>query len=67
MKKKANRTRSAKRDLPARKTGGVKGGVERASTQILPYIEQDNAVAAAGPSAASHVKVFSSHDGFTIR
>jgi prepilin-type processing-associated H-X9-DG protein len=39
-KAKASRPRSAKKDLPARTTGGVKGGVERASTQILPYIEQ---------------------------
>ena len=37
---KAKRKGSVKKDLAARKTSGVRGGVERASTQVLPYIEQ---------------------------
>lgn len=65
MKKKAktNRARSAKKDLPARKAGGVTGGVERAGTQTLPYIEQNNPGTAAGPGAGPHVKAFSNRAG----
>ena len=62
-KAKASRTRSARQDLPARKAGGVTGGSAKSSALILPYIEQDNAVAAAGPSAGPHVKVFSGRGG----
>ena len=40
-KKKVNRTRSAKKDLPVRKAGGVKGGNVSSSAVILPYIEQN--------------------------
>jgi hypothetical protein len=50
-KAKASRPRSAKRDLPARKADGVKGGVVTSSAVSLPYIEQG-----AGP----HVKVLDS-------
>ena len=65
MKKKAkvSGTRSAKQDLPPRKAGGVKGGSVKSSAVILPYIEQDNAVAASGPSAGGHVKVFDGRMG----
>ena len=65
MKKKAktNRARSAKKDLPARKAGGVTGGVERAGTQTLPYIEQNTPSTAAGPGAGPHVKAFSNRAG----
>jgi hypothetical protein len=50
MKKnaKASRARSAKKDLPARKTSGVKGGVQRASTQVLPYIADGGDLGAGG-------------------
>ena len=37
------RRHAAANDLGARKAG-VKGGAVRASTVVLPYIEQDNAV-----------------------
>jgi len=57
-KAKASRTRSAKQDLPPRKAGGVKGGLVRSSAVTLPYIEQNNVIAAAGPGAGGHVKVF---------
>ena len=62
-KAKASRTRSAKQDLPARKAGGVKGGSVKSSAVVLPYIEQDNVVPAAGPSAGGHVKVFDGRTG----
>jgi hypothetical protein len=54
--RKANRTRAAKRDLPAtRKVAGVKGGADapRSATVALPYIEKKSGVVASG-----HIKVF---------
>ena len=56
MKRKANRTRAAKRDLPAtRKVAGVKGGADapRSATVALPYIEKKSGVVTSG-----HIKVF---------
>jgi hypothetical protein len=59
--KRCGKPRKAKKvgDLEARanRAGAVKGGLVRSSAVILPYIEQNNVVAAAGPSAGGHVKV----------
>jgi hypothetical protein len=43
-KKKANRPRAARRDLATRTASNVKGGALNPGAQILPYIEQNNAL-----------------------
>jgi hypothetical protein len=54
-KTKANRPQGAKRDLTARKAGNVKGGTLNPSAQILPYIEQDNALGGPDTKLGTHV------------
>jgi hypothetical protein len=60
--KRRGKPRKAKKvgdlEAQANRAGAVKGGLVRSSAVVLPYIEQNNVVAAAGPGAGPHVKVF---------